>query len=40
MLVAVNRFRSVAGVDSCGQLISMKFLGLVLAQIVLVSWFL
>ena len=40
VLVAVNRFRSVVGVDSSGRLISMKFLGLVLARIVLVSWFL
>ena len=42
VLVVVNRFGFIFGVDSCGQLISLKFLGLVLVLVwmVVISWFL
>ena len=39
VLVVVNRFGFVVGVDSCGRLVSLKFLGLVLVWIVMVIWF-
>ena len=44
VLVVVNRFGFIFGVDSCGRLISLKFLGLVLVLVlvwmVVISWFL
>ena len=40
VLVVVNRFGFIFGVDSCGRLISLKFLGLVLVWMVVISWFL
>ena len=33
VLVVVNRFGFIFGVDSCGRLISLKFLGLVLVLV-------
>ena len=40
VLVVVNRFGFIFGVDSCGRLISLKFLGLVLVWFVVIGWFL
>ena len=42
VLVVVNQFGFIFGVDSCGRLISLKFLGLVLVLVwmVVISWFL
>ena len=42
VFVVVNRFGFIFGVDSYGQLISLKFLGLVLVLVwmVVISWFL
>ena len=40
VLVVVNRFGFIFGVDSCGRLISLKFLGLVLVWMVVIGWFL
>ena len=44
VLVVVNWFGFIFGVDSCGRLISLKFLGLVLVlvlvRMVVTSWFL
>ena len=37
VLVVVNQFGFVVGVDSYGQLVSLKFLGLVLVWIVVVG---
>ena len=37
VLVVVNRFGFIFGVDSCGRLISLKFLGLMLVWMVVIS---
>ena len=38
VLVVVNRFGFIFGVDSCGRLISLKFLGLVLVLVLVLVW--
>ena len=40
VLVVVNQFGFIFGVDSYGRLISLKFLGLVLVWMVVIGWFL